>query len=153
MLKRLALVVALFGVFFIFDQSAFAATKPAVQVDDNALLGEKLVRQLFVDVQKKNIKGLDEFLVPGFQAVYQTGAKDKGAELQLINDMEFKDYTLRNFKVTSEGSALVVTYMLDGDQLIEGKQVKNVSDVRLDCFVKVGSEWKLLAHANLVSVK
>jgi hypothetical protein len=112
-------------------------------------LGEKLVRQLWVDMSSRNIKAIEKYIAPNFQSIHADGARDRIRQIDLIKGLDIKKYTLSNFKVTQEGPVVIVTYFVSVEETIDGKRLSAKPAARLSAWVKTDSGWKWIIHANL----
>lgn len=140
---RLAFMIAL---------TLVSTTLTAVAKDEvvtEAVLGEKLVRQLWADMQKPDIEGIENTIAEGFQAVHQYGASNREEEIELIKGLKLGNYTLSDMKITQNESVIVATYFVSVEETIEGKRLLKKPEPRLSVFVKTDSGWKWMAHANL----
>lgn len=139
-----AVLVAVIFLFFVSQGIVFAgesAGEPG--------LGEKLVRQLWVDMSSKNIKAIEKYTAPGFQSIHDDGARDRIGEINLIKGLNIKKYTLSNIKVTQEGPVVIVTYFVSVEETIDGKRLSAKPAGRLSAWLKTDSGWKWIIHANL----
>ncbi len=137
-------------IFFVFMFSnLFGEQKLA----DSKKLGEKLVRQLWENMEKQNIKAIKESFAEGFQSIHEFGANNAKEELKLIKGLKLGKYTLSDFKVSRNGDVLIVTYFVSVAETIEGKSLPKKPSPRMSIFVKNNNTWKWLAHANLRALK
>jgi len=140
---KLALIVA-----FIFACTSLTAmAKEDVATEGG--LGEKLLRQLWADMQKPNMDGIEKTIAKGFQSVHQNGANNREEEIKLIKDLKLGDYTLSNIKITQNESVIVATYLVTVEETINGKRLPKTPEPRLSVFYKTESGWKWIAHANM----
>jgi len=117
-------------------------------------LGEKLVRQFFVDVKAGNLISIEKTLAEGFQATHSFGPLDRAGELKLVRGVKLGDYKLINFKTTYEGPVMVVTFKVYApDEVLEGKKVAEGTHERLAVWLKAEVGWQLIAYANLAPLK
>ena len=144
---RLALIIAL----TLVSTTLTAVAK--VEVATEAGLGEKLVRQLWADMQKPDIEGIEKTIAEGFQSVHQFGASNREEEIELIKGLKLGNYTLSDMKITQNESVIVATYFVSVEETIMGKRLQKKPEPRLSVFVKTDSGWKWIAHANIKSLK
>lgn len=123
------------------------------EVATEAGLGEKLVRQLWADMQKPDIEGIEKTIAEGFQSVHQYGASNREEEIELIKGLKLGNYTLSDMKITQNESVIVATYSVSVEETIMGKRLLKKPEPRLSVFVKTDSGWKWIAHANLKPLK
>lgn len=139
-MKKRTLIIVLLLVCFCFTQNVFAA---------DAELGEKLVRQLWMDVKGGNIQAIEKYISPAFQSVHQDGTRDMTEEIELLKGLHPSDYILDNFKVTQEGPIIIVTYAITIEETLAGKRLPSRTSMRLSVFLETDDGWKMIAHANL----
>jgi len=116
-------------------------------------LGEKLLRQLWVDMQKPDMEVIEKTIAKGFQSVHQYGSNNREQEIKLIKDLKLGKYTLSNIKITRNGPVIVATYFVSVEETIKGKRLSKKPAPRLSVFFKTDSGWKWIAHANLKPLK
>lgn len=122
---------------------------PEYTTDVSEQTGEKLVRQLWVDMKGQNMQAIEKNTAAGFQSVHQDGSRGRQEEIALIKELNLGEYGLSDFKVTQNGSVIVATYSVSAAETIEGKQLSTKPAPRLSVFLKTDSGWQWLAHANL----
>jgi hypothetical protein len=144
---RLAFIIAL----TLVSTTLTAVAKEEVATE--AGLGEKLVRQLWADMQKPDIEGIEKTIAEGFQSVHQSGASNREEEIELIKGLKLGNYTLSDMKITQNESVIVATYFVSVEETIMGKRLPKKPEPRLSVFVKTDSGWKWIAHANLKPLK
>src|SRR5262245_45785401 len=104
---RLAFAVAIwlnFSAVCLQVQATFAASEPSE--------GEKLERQMASDIQAKNWKAVEARIADGFQSVHPDGIRDRAGEIALLKGMDFGAFTLSNFKTSTIGDNIVVTFIM-----------------------------------------
>jgi len=74
--------------------------------------GEKLERQMVADIKAKDWKAVESRIAEGFQSVHPDGVRDRAGEIALLKKMEFGDFTLGDFKSTTIGDNVVVTFTM-----------------------------------------
>src|SRR5215475_13096116 len=84
--------------------------------------GEKLERQMASDLQAKNWKAVEARIADGFQSVHPDGVRDRAGEIALLKGMNFGAFTLSNFKSTTIGDNIVVTFTMTVAETIDRKQ-------------------------------
>lgn len=139
-------------VLFIMVMSFAGNIIPAV-ADDAQQTGEKLVRRLFADIKAKKWDIVDGMIATGFQSIHKDGVRDREQEIKLLRGLDLGNYKMKNFRVTQDGPALVVTYAVSGTEMIDGKPTETSSAQRMTVFIKEGNSWKWLAHANMITIK
>lgn len=116
-------------------------------------LGEKLLRQLWADMQKPDMEGIEKTIAKGFQSVHPDGSNNREEEIKLIKGLKLGNYTLSNIKITQNESVIVATYLVSVEETIEGKRLSKTPAPRLSVFLKTDSGWKWIANANLKPLK
>jgi hypothetical protein len=127
------------------------------QAGENAttdqVLGEKLLRQVWVDMKTTDMAHLEKSMAHGFQAVHQYGANDRAQELTLIKGLKLGPYTLSDIRITRNGPVIVATYFVSVAETIKGERLHKKPAPRLSVFVKGDDGWQWIAHANLKPMK
>lgn len=116
-------------------------------------LGEKLLLQLWSDMEKPDIEAIEKTISKGFQSVHQYGSSNREQEIELIKGLKLGEYTLTDIKITQDGPVIVATYFVSVEETIKGKQLSKKPAPRMSIFIKTDSGWKWIAHANLKPIK
>ena len=132
-------------VILFFSQIAQADEAPVTEPS----LGEKLVRQLWVDMKENNIAAIEKMIAPGFQSIHEDGSRAREEEIELIKGLNLGEYTLTDFNVTQTGSVIIVTYFVSVQETINNKRLSMKPAARLSIFMETDSGWQWIAHANL----
>lgn len=108
--------------------------------------GEALERQFWADVKDKNIDELAKHIAVSW--VWQTpeGPLDRAATLERFRQMDIKDFTLGDFKVTPNGPDMVVTYTAS---FKGGSQEAATQWKMITVWQKPEKHWVAIAHAQL----
>ena len=144
---KLALIITLTFAF---------ATLPALANQEIATeegLGEKLLRQLWIDMAKADMDVIEKTIAKGFQSVHQYGSNNRDQEIKLIKGLKLGKYSLSNIKITQNGPVIVATYVVSVEETITEKRLSKKPAPRLSVFLKTDSGWKWIAHANLKTLK
>jgi len=146
---KFKLIAVLFSVVSTIGYSkiVFAQNAESVQA-----LGERLIRQLWVDLISPDMEKLNAEFVSGFQYINKDGSLDKSNYLDLNNKQRITKYSLTNFKTTQVGSNLIITYLANtANEVIDGKLLPEKAAPRMAVWTKTDSGWRLIAYANLSS--
>jgi len=111
--------------------------------------GEKMERQMWADFKAKDWKAVESKIAKEFQSVHPDGARNRAGEILLIEKLNLGDVALSNFKSTTTGDNIVVTYMIAVQETIDGKQLSRKPAPRLSVWKKGTSGWQWICHANL----
>ncbi|MBT8490649.1 MAG: nuclear transport factor 2 family protein [Deltaproteobacteria bacterium] len=144
---KLAVIITL--TILLTTVPALASQKVAAEKS----LGEKLVRQLWENMQKPDMKMIEKTIAKGFQSVHQFGSNNRAQEMKLIRGLKLGKYTLSNIKITRNGPVIVASYLVSVSETIKGKRLTKKPAPRLSVFLKTHSGWKWIAHANLKPLK
>jgi hypothetical protein len=144
---KLALLITL---TFLFT-TVSVLTNP--EVANATGLGEKLLSQLWVDMQKPDMERIEKTTAKGFQSVHQYGSNTREQQIELIKTLNFGEYTLIDVEITRNGPVIVATYLVSVEETIKGKQLSKKPAPRLSVFLKTDSGWQWIAHANLKPLK
>jgi Domain of unknown function (DUF4440) len=115
--------------------------------------GEKLEREMAADIKAKNWTVVERRIAEGFQSVHPDGVRDRTAEIALLKKMDVSDFTLTNFKSTTIGDNIVVTFTMTAAETIDGKRLPARPAYRLSVWKKGANGWEWISHANLVPIR
>ena len=118
----------------------------------DTVLGQQQVEKLWADFAKPDLDALDKYVAPGFQSLHEDGARDWAQERLLVAGLKLTPYVLSSYKVTRENDVLVVTYECQVGETIALARLAKVATPRMDVFLQIGGEWKLLSHVNVRKV-
>jgi hypothetical protein len=124
-------------------------TLPAVGASD----GEKLEGQMANDIKAKNWSAVEARIARGFQSVHPDGIRDRAGEIALLKQMDFGDFTLSNFKSTTIGDNIVVTFTMTVAETIDGKRLPAKPAYRLSVWKKGVNGWQWISHANFAPIR
>jgi hypothetical protein len=141
-MKKLLLVIFWLGISI----SAFAQTSTSENIQSEAM---KLERLWWDQVKNVDMEGLKRTVSPNFQQVLNIGAQDKTQWLEIAKNSRVKDYKIANLKATQSENALIVSYTIATKEFIDGKELSNKPQYRLDVWQKTAAGWKIISHANL----
>ena len=144
-MKKWKAVLALVFVYVFINQVCVIAE----DAGNSQSLGEKLVRQLWEDMKKTDMKVLEKKIADGFQSVHQYGASNREQEIKLLNGLKLGEYILSDIQITQNGPVIVATYFVSVEETIKGKRLSKEPAPRLSVFLKTDSDWQWIAHANL----
>jgi len=139
------LIAALLLILSAAGLRAEPATPPATRTSQ----GEKMERQIWAEIKNKNWKAVESKIATGFQSVHQDGARDRAAEIALIKQLNASDISFTDFKSTTNGNDIVVTYMISVQETIDGKPLSTNPAPRLSVWRRAPSGWQWISHANL----
>src|SRR5215468_303252 len=111
--------------------------------------GEKMERQMWADFKAKDWKAVESKIAEGFQSIHPDGARDRTGEIKLIENLNLGEFTLSNFKTTTNGDNIVVTYMTVVQETIDKTRLPTEPAPRLSVWKKGTHGWQWICHANL----
>jgi ketosteroid isomerase-like protein len=115
--------------------------------------GERLVQQLWNNIQAKRIEKIKEHMSKDFQALDQNGTVlNRYEEVTQIENTIMQSHTLGNIQTTQGENIIVVTYTLDAMEMIDGESTE-VTGPLLSVWKKCDGEWKWVAHTDNTSYK
>jgi len=115
--------------------------------------GEKLERQMADDIKAKNWTAVEAKIADGFQSVHPDGIRNRAGEIALLKQMDFGKFTLSNFKSTSIGDNIVVTFTMTVAETIDGKRQPAKPAYRLSVWKKSVNGWQWISHANFAPIR
>lgn len=115
---------------------------------DSDSTGEKLVKELFKDIEQSNISALRSRISGNFQCISESGITNRKGEIKAIQDSELEDFELSEFHSTRQNDTLVVTYKLKSDKSVGGEDAEDEPVNQLSVFVKTDSGWEWIVKAS-----
>jgi hypothetical protein len=115
--------------------------------------GERLERQMADDIKAKNWTAVESRIADGFQSVHPDGIRDRAGEIALLKQMNFGNFTLSNFKSTTIGDNIVVTFTMTVGETIDGKRLPAKAAYRLSVWKKGVNGWQWIGHANFTPIR
>jgi hypothetical protein len=146
--SRLKLIFILWSSFSVVCLAAQETTSAVAAPN-----GETLERQMADDIKAKNWNAVEARIADGFQSVHPDGIRDRGGEIALLKQMNFGDFTLSNFKSTTIGDNVVVTFTMTVAETIDGKQLSAKPACRLSVWKKGANGWQWISHANFAPIR
>jgi Domain of unknown function (DUF4440) len=147
--KSSFIALALPIVLSLFLPAAGLCAESESPVPGGASEGEKLERQMWADFKGKDWKAVESKIADGFQSVHPDGARDRAGEIKLIENLNLGQFTLSNFKSTTVGDTIVVTYMIAVHETIDQKRLPTKPTPRLSVWKRGPHGWQWICHANL----
>ncbi|MCE7938690.1 hypothetical protein DCC79_06275 [bacterium] len=126
-------------------------TTTAPVLADPAAEGRRLAERFFAAIQTGDAAAVSDVLAPDVRIARANGdvvvRDDYVASLPVI-----KAFTIDQVGANQSGDALVVTYQVEVDEVIDGVQQPTKQAPRLSVFQWRDGDWKLLAHANFGAI-
>jgi hypothetical protein len=141
-LKKLIIVMLCLGISI----SASVQANPSEIIQMEAM---KLERMWWDQVKNVDMEGLKKTVSPNYQQVLNIGAQDRNQWLEIAKNLKIKDYEIGNLKATRSDNALIVSYTIVTKEFINGKELSNKPQYRLDVWQKTAAGWQVISHANL----
>ncbi|MCD6309852.1 MAG: hypothetical protein J7M18_04000 [Candidatus Eremiobacteraeota bacterium] len=85
-------------------------------------------------MKAKNCDTTENKMAPEFQSIHQDGLRDHEEELKLLKKLDLGEYSLSNFKMTQEDPVIVVSYFVNAEETIKGKQLSEKQRQGSVCF-------------------
>lgn len=144
-MKKLILSTAL--VFLSFFSLAWA------QDSTDSQSAQTLIQNWFAALKSGDVNKAASFLSPQFVSIHTDGVvRNKSEEIELIKRLQMKSYNLSNFKTVPSGDVVVVTYIDQGEELIDNKLISPKPAGRMAILQKQNGQWLILAYANTVPI-
>ena len=116
-------------------------------------VGERLERELWAEIKAQDMEAIEAKIAKGFLSVHDDGARDRNEEIKLLRELNLGDYTLMDFKVTRQGPAIIVTYLICVEETIVGKRLSKAPSPRSSVWLMTENGWQWISHANLNPIK
>lgn len=130
------------------DGTGNATPMGGPEVADPARLGQEQVDRFFGTLKGADTDTalLDSILAENFQIVRSDGSRATKAQY-LANPASVDTYEIADLSATLEGPTLVVSFDVEVNEVIDGRQVVSTAP-RLGVFVWDGTDWRLAAWTN-----
>lgn len=130
---------------FTFSNISLAAT-------DNAdyKAAQNVIEKFYVALKDKQVDKAAELLAP--QLVVMSSRHNfinKDKEIELIKNIDMKDYKLSDFNFSQSGDVIVVTFKNAAAGIHNGKKYPQQAVGRMIVLQKQNDKWLILALANL----
>ena len=109
-------------------------------------------KQIWEDIKAKNWKAVEDKIAEGFQSVHPDGTRDRAGEISLIKNLDVGQVALSDFKSTSNGDNIVVTYLISVQETIDLERLPTKRAPRLSVWKKGANAWQWICHANLTPI-
>ena len=122
----------------------------AYAVENTDAMAKKIIDNWFAAMKQNDVDKAGSYLAPQFVSIHTDGkVRNKIQEMQLIKNLNMQDYHLTHFKFSNSGNSIVVTYKDEGVEKIDNKKIGSKAAGRMAVLQKQGSQWLILAYANL----
>ena len=111
--------------------------------------GEQMERQLWEEIKAQNMEYVESKIAVGFQSAHPDGARTREQEIELMKGLQLGEYEMTDFRVTQNGSFIVVTYKVSVEEIIDGQVLPTEPAARLSVWAKTDKGWQWISHANL----
>ncbi len=131
--------------------SASPSLAAAPALADPDAEGRRLAERFFASLQTGDVAQVADILAPDVRIARANGdvvARD--AYLTMLPVIE--RFAIDKVDAGQSGDALVVTYMVEVDEVIDGVRQPTKQAPRLTVFQWRDGDWKLLAHANFGAI-
>ena len=105
------------------------------------------------DIKARNWSAVESRIGEGFQSVHPDGVRDRAGEIALLKGMHFGDFTLSDFKSTTIGDNIVVTFTMTVTETIDGQRLRAKPAYRLSVWKRTGNGWQWISHANFTPIR
>lgn len=119
-------------------------------VEDKDVMAKELINNWFAAMKNHDLQKAGSYLAPEFVSIHTDGkVRNKAQEMDLIKNLHMESYKLTNFKFSNADNTIVVTYKDQGSEMIDSKNIAPKAAGRMAVLQKQGSNWLILAYANL----
>lgn len=132
-----------------FFSYAFAETTVTSTANPEYKIAQNIIEDWFA-IMKNDPAQAGRYLAPQFLSIHTDRiVRDKDQEIELIKNLQMKEYHLSGFQFSRSGDVIVVTYNDEGSEKIDNKQIDRAPAGRMAVLQKQGNRWLILAYANL----
>ena len=122
----------------------------AVQHWTDATGGEGLERNFWKEVKAGNWGELERHLAGNYVWLSPEGPLDRAAALNHLKHLQLSDYSLGEFKVELNASALVVTYTITINGSINGHPAPSAPVQMMTVWQQQKSGWMAIAQSTVI---
>jgi len=113
-----------------------------------------VIENWFAAMKTNQVDQAASFLAPQFVSLHTDGiVRNKTGEVALIRNLHMKNYHLTNFKFSTSGDIIIVTYQDKGSEQIDNQSIDSKPAGRMAVLQKQGNQWLIVAYANLDQIK
>ncbi len=129
--------------------SSWAETMTTTTVNSEYKMAQTTIEDWFATM-KNDPAQAGRYLAPQFVSIHTDRiVRNKDQEVELIKNLQMKEYHLSAFKFSRSGDAIVVTYNDQASEKIDDKEIDSAPAGRMAVLQKQGKRWLILAYANL----
>lgn len=121
-----------------------------VQHWTDATGGEGLERNFWKEVKAGNWGELERHVAGNYVWLSPEGSLDRAAALDHLKHLQLADFSLGDFKVELNASALVVTYTITMNGSFNGQPVPSSAVQMMTVWQQQKSGWMAIAHSTVV---
>ena len=148
MIKKILAVLLLFPFLAFGQEDSVIKKTPEANWEHISRTGASLLRHFWEDRSTGNAAHASRYMDANFQSVYYFGALDKSGELNIIQTLNMTSYSLSRTVETRQGSFLIVTYLANVDEMLNGQHI--IQQVPCTTTWKQEKDhWKLMSHTEL----
>ena len=149
MFKKIACALMLLPCFVFCEEIPVEKSISEMVWDDISIKGTSLLRRFWEDRQTGNSARASTYMDSHFQSVYYFGALDKSGELNVIENLHMEDFVLSKLVETRDGSLMILTYIAQVQETLNGEPVYDSYAPCVTIFKYVEGRWKLMSHTEL----
>lgn len=151
-IRYLSIALMFFMAVQVFAADSDDSAKLLSHSDKDYKAAEKVIQQYFHSFEVKDAAQLEKLLMPAFQEVDAEKLYDHKAEMDSIKTTSVEKTKVSDLNVMKSGDILIVTYKVQAQENINGKQVFPKPFYRLTILQERDGNWYMLAHANPAQV-
>lgn len=149
MKKWVMLSVACMFVALLSISWAAATTTTTSTINTENKIAQNVIEDWFATM-KNDPAQAGRYLAPQFTSIHTDRiVRNKEQEIELIKNLQMKEYHLSGFAFSRSGDAIVVTYNDQGSEKIDNESIDAAPAGRMAVLQKQGKKWLILAYANL----
>lgn len=119
----------------------------APDLDDPDSTGQELVTEFITLIRDGDIDGLEDFVSDAF--ILQRADGSTVTKEDYLSDLpEVEEFTVDDVEAQQSGEALVVSWTLTIQSVIEGQEFSEEPAPRLSTFAWESNAWRITSHAN-----
>jgi len=130
----------------------FSNISQAAETSSDVKAAQSIIENFYAALKNKQVDQAVALVAPQFVGLTTTyNFVDKDKEVELIKNVDLKDYTLSDFKFSQSGDVIVATFKNASVGIRKGKKYSHQPIGRMMVLQKQNDKWLILAFANLTT--
>ena len=150
MLKKILYILVLLPIFAFAHDTLRSKGRDEMVWNHISMKGTTLLKHYWEDRATGNAVHANTYMDSHFQSIYYFGALDKSGELNVIQNLNLRDYNLYRMVETRHGALMILTYIAIVDETLNGQEIHQSSPC-MTIWKHIDGRWKLMSHSELTN--